>query len=331
MMKKVAVVGFGFMGMTHTLNILKNDKLQLAAIVDKEADQIDEKIKSESGNFSTGDINPSMIRAIPRYADLSSCLQQEEVDIVMVCVHTDLHIDIATEALNEGKHVFVEKPITLDLNRGEALIRLAKERERILMVGQVLRFMPPYQQLKKWIDSGEFGTLKFLSMSRYSGVPAWGQWKEKQTHFGSSGGALFDLVIHDIDFLQYVLGAPDSIRSTVMPGALSNHDYVNAIWNYPNGLQVKVEGGNIFHTNFPFQAGYMASFERASISFSTCQPEIIQVATNEDIKQIEAGDGNDGFYNELDYFATCVSDNQPPVACMPESALDTIKLCYNHI
>ena len=75
------------------------------------------------------------------------------------------------------------------------------------MVGHVVRFMPPYQKLKKWIDSKEFGNLKFLSLSRFCGIPSWGQWKEKNVK-DLSGGALFDLVIHDIDFANYLLGMP---------------------------------------------------------------------------------------------------------------------------
>ena len=57
-MKKVAVVGFGFMGMTHTKSILKNENLQLVAIVDKDVDGIESKLQADSGNFSTGDIDP---------------------------------------------------------------------------------------------------------------------------------------------------------------------------------------------------------------------------------------------------------------------------------
>jgi predicted dehydrogenase len=62
----------------------------------------------------------------------------------------------------------------------EALIKLARAKSKILMIGHVLRFMPAYLKLKTWIDSGEFGSLEFLSLSRFTGVPAWGQWKDKQ-------------------------------------------------------------------------------------------------------------------------------------------------------
>ena len=328
-MNKVAIAGFGFMGMTHAKSILKIDDLELSAIVDKDLEGIDEKLTADTGNFSTGEIDQEKIQKTRKYKSLSECLEKEAIDVVVVSVHTDLHYSMTKEALNAGKHVFLEKPICLDMGHGEELIKLAGKKDRILMIGHVLRFMPPYQKLKNWITSREFGDLKFLSMWRYSGVPAWGQWKEKQADFGSTGGALFDLLIHDIDFVQYALGKPEEINSDVLPGMLSKHDYVSTWWDYPEFI-VKIEGGNTFHSNFPFQAGYMAAFEKASILYTTLHPENIQVTNDDEVVMDPVGDG-DGFFNEIAYFASCIKNKSKPVECMPQSALETIELCYKHI
>ena len=331
-MKKVAVVGFGFMGMTHTINILKNKDLSLVAIVDKDLDGIEEKLTADSGNFSTGDIDPEVLASIQKYSDLDDCLKNEELDAVHICVHTDLHYVLAKKALSAGLNVFLEKPMTLDIQQGEELIDLAELKDCIFMVGHVLRFMSPYQALKKWIDEETYGKLNFLSMSRFSGVPSWGQWKEKQKSFGSSGGALFDLLIHDIDFVNYLFGTPDKIESNILPGALSEYDYISAMWSYDEkDVKVKIEGGNTFHSNFPFQAGYMANFENSSILFTTMKPEVIQIADNEEIKEVSAEEDGDGFYNEIAYFAECITQNKKPEKCLPESSLETIKICYKHV
>lgn len=331
-MKKTAIIGFGFMGMTHALNILKSESLELTAIIDKDLDGIDEKLQSESGNFSSGKIDPDLISGIRKFKSLGECLEREKLDVIYVCVHTDLHHAIAREALKNGLHVFLEKPMTLDVEKGAELIRLAKDKNLILMVGHVLRFMPPYIKLKQWIDSREFGDLKFLTLSRFSGVPAWGQWKEKQKAFGSTGGALFDLLIHDIDFAQYILGLPDEVESYYLPGALSEHDYINARWNYmQRDLHVIVEGGDTFHSGFPFYAGYSARFDKASVLYTTFRPDVIQVAGDTEVKEVDAGDADMGFYNETEYFAQCVKNREAPDRCSPESALQTIELCYQHL
>jgi predicted dehydrogenase len=329
-MINVAIIGFGFMGVTHAVNIMRNKKLNLRAIITRNTDTIADKLNAQGGNFSSGEIDTNAILKVPVYKTLHECLKHEEINAVHICVHTDLHYEIATEAMNRGLHVFVEKPFCLRLEEGWLLVALAKQRKVKLMVGHVVRFMPAYRKLKEWIDNKPFGALKFISLTRFSGLPSWGQWKEKQKKFGSSGGALFDLVIHDIDFLNYVLGTPLKIEPVCHPGVLSSQDYVSAHWYFSN-VTAKIEGGNTFHSSFPFQAGYMAQFENASVVYSSRLPEFIQVCDNERIHEVPAGDAGDGFFREIDYFANCIENDVEPLECTPASSLKTIELCYNHI
>jgi predicted dehydrogenase len=331
-MKKVAVVGFGFMGLSHTANILKNPNLKLVAIVDKNTDNIERNLRDQVGNFNTGNLTKESLAGIKIYSDMDDCILHENTDAYFICVHTDLHYEMTKKALNAGNHVFLEKPICLDLKLGAELIELAKVNKHILMVGQVVRFMPAYKKLKNWIDSKEFGLLKFLSLSRFSGIPVWGQWREKQTAFGSSGGALFDLVLHDIDFAQYALGEPADIKRITLPGKLSQNDYVSAFWKYDEmDMEVKIEGGNTFHSAFPFHAGYTAHFEKASILYTTFQPDFISISTDDGLNKITAGDANDGFSGEVEYFATCIEAMAQPLLCTPESSLLSVELCYKHL
>jgi predicted dehydrogenase len=331
-MKNIAIVGFGFMGMTHAVNILKNENLKLSAIVDQDLEGIEAKLTSKTGNFAIENIDAPALASINKYRDLDDCLSKERLDAIHICVHTDMHYELARKALEKGLNVLLEKPMTLDTAKGQELIDLASQKHATFMVGHVLRFMSPYKKLKKWVDENTYGPLRFLSMSRFSGVPAWGQWKEKQKSFGSSGGALFDLLIHDIDFVNYLFGDPDKIESSHLPGALSDYDYISALWNYDRlGIKVKLEGGNTFHSMFPFQAGYKANFEEASIFYTTLKPDVIQVATNDEITEISAEDGSDGFYNEIAYFYQCVEKGESPALCPPQSSLETIKLCYRHL
>jgi len=330
-MIKTVVLGFGFMGKTHTGNLLKNPNAQLVAIVDKNIENIQKNLKEDSGNFSTDSFSEDELLKVNVYADFEECLKAEKPDACVIAVHTNLHVEMAKVALESGCHVFLEKPFTLDVEEGQKLIDLARLKNRILMIGLVVRFMPAYLKLKSWIDTGKFGRLEFLSLSRFSGVPAWGQWKDKQKDFGSSGGALFDLVIHDIDFAQWVCGVPDEINANSLPGKLSNHDYVSALWSYcKKNLHVKIEGGNTFHTEYPFQASISARFENASVLYYPKDPENIMVTTDTETTLIPAGDANDGFSGELDYFVSCIAENRHPEKCTPESALESIKICYRH-
>jgi predicted dehydrogenase len=326
----VAIVGFGFMGVTHAVHIRRNPRVHLAAIITRTVGNIEAKLNGQVGNFPVGDLDADAVRDVPKFDSLDICLQQVRLDAVHICVHTDLHAAMAEEAMNRGLHVFLEKPFTLNLAEGERLIHLSREKNRKLMIGHVVRFMPAYRKLKEWIDTNPLGPLSFLSLTRFTGLPAWGQWQEKQAVRGSSGGALFDLLIHDIDFLHYVLGEPEQIEAVCYPGALSDQDYITAHWRYKH-FSAKVEGGNLFHGTFPFQAGFMARFQKASVIYSSQHPDFIHVCTPDKTFPVPAGDANDGFYEEIDYFVSCILKDVPPVECMPESSLKTIDLCYRHL
>lgn len=330
-MKKIAVIGFGFMGLTHTINILNNANLELSAIVDRDTDLIEKTLNSRAGNISTGSIGAERLRDVRKYSDPETCLKSEDVDAVVICVPTAFHYEIAKLALLYGRHVFLEKPFCLDIAQAEELIDMAEKKNRIFMIGHVVRFMPAYRQLKEWVGTGEYGDLKFLSLYRFSGRPGWGQWIEKSVA-DTSGGALFDLVIHDIDFANYLYGVPDSIDCSYLPGTLSRHDYISAMWKYPEkDLHIKIEGGNRFHINLPFQAGYLAQFENASMMYTSLRDNVICIADDISMREVPSDDATTGYNNELLYFAGCVENNTLPVECMPASSLEAILLCYKHI
>jgi predicted dehydrogenase len=134
-MKSIAVIGFGFMGITHALNILKNPDLKLKAIVDIDPDLIEKNLKPGIGNISTGSIDPTELAGIGKYSSLDDCLLSEDLDTVNICTHVNLHYEMTKTALLNDRHVFVEKPFCLDISQAEELVNLAAERNRILMVG----------------------------------------------------------------------------------------------------------------------------------------------------------------------------------------------------
>ncbi|MDR2680924.1 MAG: Gfo/Idh/MocA family oxidoreductase [Tannerella sp.] len=324
---RVAIIGFGFMGKTHAKNILNSDLMELCAIVDSRIGSANQV----SGNMDTGEIPPEKLAGIHKYDSLERCFEEESPDAAFVCVHTLSHCDIAMKALKYGLHVFIEKPFVLKVEEGEALIAEAKRRNRTLYVGHVVRFMPAYVKLNELYGSGVYGKLKFVSATRFSGVPNWGEWDKLRKDFGSSGGALFDLVIHDIDFLRYMLGMPDGIESKTMPGILSNHDYVSAFWRYNDkDVFVKIEGGLNFHSRFPFEATFKASFEKASVVWSSSAGLEMKIADNDRLQTVVLGDANEGYTVEDEEFATRIINHEAP-ASMAESALDTVRLCHRHI
>ena len=331
-MKKVAVVGFGFMGMTHALNILKSGKLELRAIVEKNPRSVKENLKRSLGNIATGEVPDVEIRKLPVYSSLDECLDREDVDALHICVHTQLHHEMARLALDRGKHVLIEKPFTLNVADGRELIRMARRNRLVLMVAHVVRFVPAYRKLKEWVDSGTFGRLQFLHLSRAAGIPAWGQWKKNRAVRASSGGALFDMQIHDVDFMLSTMGEPARVDPFVLPGAMSRNDYLSARWHFsePSRMGV-IEGGYIFHARLPFESRFVARFEEASVFYSTLAPGVVSLAGDDSLERVVVGDPAEGYLEEILYFADCLEENRWPERCSPESSLRAVELCYRHI
>jgi predicted dehydrogenase len=323
---KVAVIGFGFMGRTHARNIVASEYMELSAIVESNPDAFSKM----TGNIDTGEIPSKILSEINKYSDPEICFKKEKLDAVFICVHTLLHYEIAMKALKRDLHVFVEKPFVFNLTQGQELIEEALSRNKILAVGQVVRYMPAYEKLNEIYKSKEYGNLRFISMTRFTGTPSWGSWSDVKKDFGSSGGALFDLSVHDIDFMQYMLGLPSGINAICLPGPLSVYDYICAVWDYKSrDIFVKIEGGLSFHTKFPFEATFKCEFDKASVSWTSANNTEMLIADNEALKTEKLDDINAGYKTEDELFARSIIENKAYI-CTAESALETIKLCYRH-
>ena len=96
-MKRVAVIGFGFMGFVHAQNILKCKELELVAIIDKDKNAVANKVENPDGNFSTGETDVERLKQIPVYQSLKTCLEEMELDAVHVCVHTSASLMFSSE------------------------------------------------------------------------------------------------------------------------------------------------------------------------------------------------------------------------------------------
>ena len=98
--------------------------------------------------------------------DIQQIYNRDDYDAVVIATQPDSHYDIAKEFIKRGKHVFVEKPMVLNLVHGEELKQLAKEQRRILMVGHILEYHPAFEKVEQMIDDGELGEIYYIYTSR---------------------------------------------------------------------------------------------------------------------------------------------------------------------
>jgi UDP-2-acetamido-3-amino-2,3-dideoxy-glucuronate N-acetyltransferase len=108
------------------------------------------------------------------YPDANICRNYEQlladlaVKGVVISVPAEIHYQFTRQALEAGKHVFVEKPLALELKQAEELVRLAEEKQCILMVGHLMQYHTAFQKLKQLVHSGALGTIYYIYSNRLS-------------------------------------------------------------------------------------------------------------------------------------------------------------------
>lgn len=173
--------------------------------------------------------------------DVDSLFRDPSIDAVSICVPPSFHRAFAEAALRAGKHVFCEKPIAMSRRDADAVIRVAKESGRVLMVGQLTRHSPVYVAAAELIESGRLGSPVVMSACRmHSGSGrAWRLGRD-------SGGVVFDLMIHDFDLMNWFLGKPTHVIARGRRHAQGGYEYVAVLFSFPDGRKATIEGGFVF-------------------------------------------------------------------------------------
>ncbi len=258
---KVALIGYGGIAKSHKkgYDILAEQKapVKLVAIFDINPDAF-----SAISTINLGGGNKCGLTDIATYTDLDKMLAEVEFDMVDICLPTYLHKEYAIRMMKAGKHVLSEKPMALTFADCEEMIKVSKEENKRLMIGQCLRFEPSYLYLKRCIENGTFGKLKNLSMERLSAAPSWG-FENWFADTEKCGGAILDLHIHDIDMARFLLGEPEAVSCETLD-ASTLWSVCNTRLFYPE-ITVFATGSWDESNTTPFSMGYRARFEKASV------------------------------------------------------------------
>ncbi|OOC36782.1 oxidoreductase [Thermosipho melanesiensis] len=169
-------------------------------------------------------------------------LMREDIDAVAIATESGKHYEITMEALTNGKHVLVEKPMALSTKHADEMVELAKRKNLKLGVCFQNRFNPPIQELRKKVEEGAFGkiyygvaTIRWNRNEEYYKQASWrGTWEQ-------DGGALMNQCTHNIDLLQWMLGG----EIEEVYGVIRNfrHPYIEA--EDFGGAIIKFKGGRV--------------------------------------------------------------------------------------
>lgn len=311
-MTGIAIVGQGYMGRTHAeawKRLGYEDSIQYVVA---------------PGERLWHDLAPAAVFT----SSLDAALRDPSVDRVCVCTPTPTHADIAIRSLRAGKHVLVEKPISLNVEDARAMAAEASASSTVLMVAQVVRFFAGYQELAAIAASGRIGNLLSVRAARMLARPLWAPWwpDEKQ-----SGGVPVDFAVHDYDQANVLLGRPVAVQAV----RTSHESPLEVAIEYADGGLAQVLSfpylpqasafsstleliGSSGHAQYRLLSGAPTDSTERNVSELT-------VATTGGIERRAVAD-NDPYAREIEYFADCIASRRRPSRSSAESAITALQV-----
>lgn len=317
---RIAVVGLGFMGLTHLKGYKRIPGVEIVAVSSNDPKVLSGDLSGIQGNLDIAGEAVDFSSA-QKFADALDCVRNCQADAVDLCLPTNMHASVAVAAMQAGKHVLVEKPMALTGAECDSMIQASRDTGRLLMSAQVLRFFPAYLPLIEAAQTGKLGTPRHALFRRRCAAPSWGAWL---TNKALSGGGVFDLLIHDVDMALVCFGAPQSVSATGYENLSAGIDTLTAQLHYAGGFTVTVTGGWHLPSAYPFSMEYTAVGDDAAIEYSSAGRPPHWYGRNEhyEIPLAET----DGYQAEIEYFVECCRGGAQPVRCSPESSAAAVKL-----
>ena len=226
---RLGIVGLGNIGKFHTGYLLekKVPRCELVAVSDAFASSL-EPFKNRPG--------------LKTFASSEEMIRSGEIDAILIATPHYLHTTIGIDALNNGLHVMVEKPISAHKADAERLIAVARAHPKQVFAAMFqMRVEPRYLKIKKLLESGELG--RFTRMQwvitdwyRTEAYYASGGWRA--TWKGEGGGVLLNQCLHQLDTLQWLCGMPAQVRGFCQLGRFHDievEDDVTCYLEWANG------------------------------------------------------------------------------------------------
>lgn len=255
------------------------------------------------------------------YFDASELIADPNVHVVHVCVPTHLHKGIAIAAAQAGKHVLCEKPMALTLPDCDAITEAATQANVHFSVGHVTRFFPEYALAKRQVESGAVGVPAVVRTRRAGAFPKTAWFADTE----QSGGVIADLVVHDLDWLQWCFGPVARVFARVAksPG----FEYALLTLRHESGVIAHAEGvwgePTGFHTAFEIagSSGLLTHDSRSARTLvAGTRPGTDGVVS---VMNAPLSPADDPYYKQVQAFADAVQ-GKAAVAVTPAEARSAV-------
>lgn len=326
-MVRIGIVGLGFMGRIHYLAAQRLTGAKVTAVCSRDPAKLAGDWRNTRGNFGPepGSVDLSGVKTYAAFADL---LADPDVDLIDICAVTDQHAPLAVAALAAGKHVLVEKAISLTPADADAMLAAARAAGKLLMVAHVLPFFPEFKFAAGVVRGGEYGKVVAAHFKRVIAMP---DWSADIADAAKTGGPAVDLHVHDTHFIGLVCGVPDAVFAVgaVAGGAVT---YLTTSYLYgPGGPAVTCSSGAVSMGGRPFAHGYEIYLERATLLYdSGGVPLTLLTAGGKTAHPDLAGGGDPlaAFTDELQAAVDGVASGKEPDLLGAKLARDALVMCH---
>jgi predicted dehydrogenase len=325
-MTNIGIVGLGFMAAAHLRAYRQVDGARIAALCNPSGRHLDGDFTHVTGNVGATDPVKLDMTGIQATRVFDELLQNPAIDAVDICAPTKAHQELAVAALRAGKHVLCEKPLARTSAAARAIVDEARRSGRVFMPAMCLRFWPEWAWLKQAIAERRFGRVLSARFRRVAEPPGWG----KNTFFNGaeSGGALFDLHVHDTDFVQFCFGRPRAVFSTGYVKFSGAIDHVVTQYEVEGDAIVHAEGSWAMSPGFGFNMSYTVNFEGATADYDSARgQESLRLAVEGSPAAIVPCPGPDGYIGELRHFLNCIQRRLPPSVVTAQDGLTSVEIC----
>jgi predicted dehydrogenase len=308
---KVGIIGMGFMGRMHLSAYQKLQNAKVVAFADTDPTKREGQT-GDAGNLGDTGFRFDLAAFDNVYDSGPALIQDPNIDLVDICVPTCDHKDLFVAAVKAGKNVLLEKPMAVQPADVRAIVAAGKKARRAVMVAQCIRFWPAYVLLKEYVAAKKLGKCKSLLLRRQGGRGLWSPWYLKAA---VSGGAIYDLHVHDTDYVNFLFGKPTAVSSVGSVGGTTDRgvDHVVTHYYYPKSKveAVTAIGAWHQHQSWPFYMGYTAVFERGTLDFDIQRPKPVMLYSDASAEEIPVG-STDGWFEEIRYMVDCVARGAKP-------------------
>ncbi len=329
-MVRIGIVGIGFMGMIHYLAARRLRGAAVTAICSRDPKKLAGDWTAIQGNFGPRGQHMDLSR-VKTYAKLDELLADADVDLVDVCLPTNLHGPTALAALRAGKHVLVEKAIALSPEEADAMLAGARQANRLLMVAHVLPFFPEFAFAADFIRSGKAGKVLAAHFERVICKP---DWSAEIADAAKTGGPAVDLHIHDTHFIGLVCGVPREVfaRGVVENGVvqhLTTHYVYDPVAQGPSC--VTCSSGALCQKGRPFMHGYDIYLEKATLLYRSGTQPLTVLTADGKVEQPSLPGGDEvttAFTLELQAAVDGIAAARAPDLLSGQLARDALVMCH---